>query len=202
LKETKKQLSEETHPLTPQTITDRPLSSNLSRVAPAIDSERVTDLTHNSKQVDLLFEAKSSSPSFTSSRIEQTHELNNQATEKQTHSHSSPFYLRATQTSANLATVKPRLEVSVESPPTLGSTISSKLANQAQSMDQHRTLERSQLQTTINAEPTIHITIGRVVVRGMSTPSTISPSQSPRSTTTEPPLSLEDYLRQREGGSA
>ncbi len=45
--------------------------------------------------------------------------------------------------------------------------------------------------------PTIHVTIGRIEVRATPTPSSVSPSRSKPAST----MSLDDYLRQKDGGS-
>jgi len=45
------------------------------------------------------------------------------------------------------------------------------------------------------AEPTVHVTIGRVEIRAVA-----APAAQKRSTPSKPALSLNDYLQRRSGG--
>jgi hypothetical protein len=48
--------------------------------------------------------------------------------------------------------------------------------------------------------PTVHVTIGTIEVRAVTTPGSVSAQPSKRSTPAKPTMSLTDYLEQRRGG--
>jgi hypothetical protein len=171
----------------PQTNSDQQHLENPSRLNPVTNRESITN-TRNTR---------SESPITTSTQ--QIRNFTNQVIEQIQPSNQSRLYLRATQAStATLAVVKPRLDVSTESQSNIQESISPNLAMQTQS-EHRQTYEKSPF--SIDDEPTIHITIGRVVVRGVTTPPSTQQFQPSQPTPVESRLSLEDYLRQREGGS-
>ncbi|MBW4441969.1 MAG: hypothetical protein KME10_12170 [Plectolyngbya sp. WJT66-NPBG17] len=111
------------------------------------------------------------------------------------------FYLRANAaTSAVLPDVKPRLEErvpSTQSEPHFSP--SPHLASRTHS-EGRRSMQTTPPQSESTPESTVQVVIGRVVVRGAS-PSSGDSQPRARSLQQESRLSLEDYLRQREGES-
>ncbi len=85
-------------------------------------------------------------------------------------------------THENTAKVKPLVVVSQQRSPDL----------------ENETQLNNQRETSAVLPPTVQVTIGRIEVRSSSTPT--APKVNNKSTPRQPSVSLQDYLKQRQGG--
>ncbi len=170
------------------TRSQRNLSPNIS-----INADDISDSTNSTP----LFETESNSPAFTSTIPEQA----NLSADEPFDPNSPRFYLRANPTASNvLAEVKPRLDLQpITQLPTALNRMSQTSTIENSRATQNTTPQKNNTQPDSENESTIQITIGRVVVRGVSAPPS-APQPRPTAAQKESRLSLEDYLKQREGG--